>query len=342
MIAAVIYTCQPTATLVMNDNPYASPKAAAPDSALTYYQPITTKISLREYWRMSKGWGELILGVIFKFLRIRLPLSFAFADTRHFQRITPEQLSQRAREIIKPLADQALKLDLQYAFSYWLQTVGTIEGAAAAFLPKDGRCFLLIVYVRTWNNVTIDEKTVFAFVSCLTDGNVLATAGAKGDLDTPPHILGEALPGKSMRDVYERHVERLNVTTSQIVAANSAEQLDPLLRNYEEENFAFNVNRGVYAPVSDVEVARLQRLVLVTPDSPKPKPKKALQGVEMICWIALVVGLTLSMGDEPVNAAQAIFRFGALVVPLGGIAIIWLVRAVGRMRTTDNPQAPID
>ncbi len=316
----------------MNDNPYASPQATAPASLLTYYQPVTTKITLREYWRMSKGWGELILGVIFKFLRIRLPLSFAFADTGQFRRITPEEPTPRARDTTKPLADEALALDLNYAFSYWLETVGTIEGAAAAFLPNDGRCFLLIVYVRTWNNATVDEKAVFAFVSCLTDGNVIATGGSKQDLDSPPHIQGEALLKKSMCEVYERHIERMNDSASQIVLANNADQLEPLLREYEESNFAFNTNRGVYTAVSDAEVARLRRLVLVTSDGPKPKPKKALQGVEMICWIAMVVGLTLSLGDEPANAAQALFRFAALVIPLGGIAIIWFVRAIIRMQ----------
>lgn len=322
----------------MLENPYATPQAVTPESSLTYYQPMTTRISLREYWRMSKGWGEFVLGIVFKLLRIRLPLTFAFADTRNFRRITPEELSVRARERIKPMADEALALELQYAFSYWLQTVGTIEGAAAAFLPADGRSFLLVVYVRTWTNVTIDEKVAFAFVSLLSNGQAIVTARTKGDLDTPPHVIGEAMLGTTMRQVYERHVVRINEAPAQIIITESAEQLEPLLRDYEEQNFAFQIDRGVYSPVSDAEVARLQRLVLATPDSPQPKPKKAFQGLEMICWIALVAGLTLSLGDEPATVAQMMFRLGTLIVPLAGIAIIWLVRAVTRMQNANEQQ----
>ena len=285
---------------------------------------------------MSKGWGEFIVAVVFKCLRIRLPMSFAFADTGHFQTISPNQLSDRARQSIKPVADEALALDLDYAFSYWLQTVGTIEGAAAAFLAKDGRTFLLIVYVKNWTNVNVDEKLVYAFVSRLSNGNAIVTAGSKGDLDAPEHILGEAHPGKPMTEVFDRHLTRIGEANAQVIEAHSAEQLEPMLREYEEENFAFNIERGVYAPVSDGEVARLQRLSLSTSELPKAQPKKQLQGLEMICWIAMVAGLTLSLRDDPVNAGQMLFRLGMLIIPLGGIATIWLVRAVSRMQHQSN------
>lgn len=312
----------------MSQNPYEPPSYQAAFSSLTHYQPLTTKLNLREYRRISKNVLELIIGVCFKFLRIRMPMSFAFADTSHFHRIAPEQLSPRARENIKPVADDALALNLKYAFSYWLPTVGTIEGAAATFLSEDGRSVLLIIYARTWTQVTVDEKTVFAFMSRLADGNALVTSGAKGDLDAPSHILGESYPGDSMNKVFERHLSRLSDAGGSVLGIRDADELEHVLREYENENFEFNVNRGVYVPISDGELARLQRLAITTPDLPKPKPKKQFQGIEMFCWIGLVVSLFLFSGNQPANGAQAIFRVGTLLAGLGGITIIWLIRGV--------------
>jgi hypothetical protein len=312
----------------MSQNPYEAPRYHATRSSLTYYQPLSTKLNLREYRRISNGWFELLFGVGLKFLRIRIPMTFAIADSRHFQRIAPQDLSQRVREKIKPIADHALALNLKYAFSYCLPAVGTIEGAAAAFFSEDGRSVLLIAYARTWTKVAVDEKAVFAFLSRLSNGTSLVTSGAKGDLDAPPHIVGEAHPGTPMQEVFDRHLARLNDAGSAAVIVHDPDQLEQMLREHEEENFAFNIERGVYVPVSQGELARLQQLAFATPEIPRPKAKQQFQGIELICWIALVVTLFMFTRDQPANAAQAVFRLGILLAALAGIAIVWLIRGV--------------
>lgn len=317
----------------MSQNPYEAPRYQATLSSLTYYQPLSTRLNLREYRRISNGWFELLLGVCLKFLRIRIPVTFAIADSRHFQRITPHDLSERVREKIKPIADQALALNLKYAFSYWLPTVGTIEGAAAAFFSEDGRNVLLIAYARTWTKVAVDEKASFAFLSRLANGTALVTSGAKGDLDGPPHILGEAHPGRPMQEVFQRHLARLNDADSSAVTVHDPDQLEQMLREHEEENFAFNIERGVYVPVSQGELARLQQLAVATPEVPRPKAKQQFQRIEFICWIALVVSLFMFTRDQPVTTAQAVFRLGILLAALAGIVIIGLIRGVTWMQS---------
>ncbi|HUG67160.1 MAG TPA: hypothetical protein VMM76_05390 [Pirellulaceae bacterium] len=312
----------------MSQNPYEAPRYDATLSSVTYYQLVSTRLSLREYRRISKNWLELVLGVCLKFLRIRTPMMFALADPGQFHRIAPHDLSVRARENIKPMADQALALNLKYLFSYALPTVGTIEGAAATFLSEDGRSILLIAYARAWSGQTVDEKTAFAFVSRIENGNVIVTAGVKGDLDGPPHILSEAHPGNPMQVVFTRHVGRLSEAGSSIITVRGADQLEHLLREYEKENFAFNVERGVYVPVSNGEVARLKRLELATPDVPPPAANRQFQRIEMICWIGLAVSLFLFTQGEPANAAQAVFRLSILLAFGAGIAIVWLIRGV--------------
>jgi hypothetical protein len=259
-------------------------------------------------------------------------MSFAFADTGQFQRLAPENLSVRAREQLKPVADQALALNLRYAFSYWLPTVGTIEGAAATFLSEDGRSILLIIYARTWTQVMVDEKVAYAFVTRLANGNAIVTSGSKGDLDTPPNLLGESHPGMPMPELVARHSERLREVSSSVVPVHDVNQLEEILREYERENFAYNVNRGVYVPVSPSELARLQRLAVATPDAPKAKAKQRFQGIEMFCWITLAISLVMFGRNQPANAAQTIFRVSILLAAGSGIAIIWLLRGISWMQ----------
>jgi hypothetical protein len=59
-----------------------------------------------------------VRSVLAKLLYIRLPMPFAIADVRHFQRVSPGDLTVRANAKIKPVADQALALNLRYVFSY--------------------------------------------------------------------------------------------------------------------------------------------------------------------------------------------------------------------------------
>jgi hypothetical protein len=312
----------------MSQNPYEAPRYDTTLASPTYYQLLSTKLNLREYRRISKSWFELLIGVCLKFLRIRLPSTFAFADTGGFQRITPQQLSVRVRDKIKPIADQALALNLNYAFSYWLHTVGTVEGAAATFLSGDGRSFLLIAYVRNWTQAVVNEKASFAFVSQLANGTAIATSGDKGDLDPPPHILGESNPGMAMPELFQRHLTRLSSVASSVVTIHDSDELELLLRGYEQKHFAFNVERGVYVPVSNGEVARLQRLALATPDVPRLAANRQFHWIEMICWIGLAVSLFLFARGEPANAAQAVFRLSILLASGAGIAIVWLIRGV--------------
>jgi hypothetical protein len=311
----------------MHQNPYESPQTGEL-SPLTYYQVRTTKLSIREYRRISKNWLELTIGVWLKLLHFRVPMTFAFSDTDLFQKITPQSLSARACQNIKPVADEAMALSLNYAFSYSPRTVGTIESAAAAFYSEDGRSVLLIVYARAWTPVTVDEKTEFAFVTQLANSTVVATSGSKGNLDTPANILSELHPGKPMHEVFERHRTRLRESNAPVVGIHSSDQLEHMLRRYEQENFEFCVKRGIYVPISHAERERLQRLAVKTPDTPKVGQKPRLQGVEVCCWIVLAITLFMFTNDQPANRSQAVFRMGIVLIAGAGIASIWLFRFV--------------
>ena len=81
----------------MSQNPNESPRYDSIDDGsageLVYYCAFNTRLSVAECRRISKSSFEFVLAVGAKFLGIRLPLGFAFADASQFPRIAPQQLS---------------------------------------------------------------------------------------------------------------------------------------------------------------------------------------------------------------------------------------------------------
>ena len=107
----------------MNLNPYESPQPNGP-SGQEYYKLRTTRLNLRECRQISKNWYEMIVVFSLRILHVRIPMAFAHADTSLLQQISPGDISEQARGNIKPLADQALALDLNYEFSYAPPSIG--------------------------------------------------------------------------------------------------------------------------------------------------------------------------------------------------------------------------
>jgi hypothetical protein len=128
-------------------------------------------------------------------------------------------------------------------------------------------------------------------------------------------------------ELLARHQARLDQVKSALTPIRTLTELEQTIRHHEQEQFAFQIDRGVYQPISTRRIEQLQRLASsVAPPSSQPKQPAGLRWVEFICWIVLGVGL-LTFTQRPVgNQQQAIFRLIVLVAALGGITITWLLR----------------
>ena len=224
-----------------------------------------------------------------------------------------------------------------YTLSYSLPTIGTTELVTAIFVSDDNDSFLQIEYARTWTKIAAAEKTMFAFVSRLADGGFIVTHGGKGDLDVPPHILREVHTGKPMRQVFTRHMERLRGAGSRIVRMNDPNELELTVRDHEHAFVTYAIGRGVLTPVSHRDIERLQRAAVVTPQAPRFAVTLRFHGIEIICWITLLLVLTMFSQDQPANAPQSLLRTSVLFVAGLGIAIIWVFRcAMWMQRKADE------
>lgn len=152
----------------MTQNPYETPRYESPRyesegqvlPELTYYRAVTTKLTVCEFWNLSKNWPELIVGLTLKFLRVPLPTTHAIAEQQCFRRIDASQVSEPARQSLEPVVEEALALGMQYGFTYAFVTLGTIEAVAVALQSEDGCVLMSILYIRHWTALAVDERVL--------------------------------------------------------------------------------------------------------------------------------------------------------------------------------------
>jgi len=320
---------------IMSSNPYQSPSYESPQvpENPVYYEMNSTKLTLREYWRMSNGLLEFLIAAVIRILRLNVSFKLAFANTTYLQEISPEQVPDAARKPLRGIVEHAKGLGLTYEFAYVLPTVGNIEGVGAVMRNESRDTVMIIVFVRTWVNNVRQEKLRYGFVTQLNNGSVLVTSGAPRDLEAPENLLIESYPKREMQWVLKRHQERILQTTSPAVQFSHGEGLKAEIRSYEEKVFGHQIERGVYVPV---DLAKLERLhAQSTPPPTDSKPSMASHGLlDIVFIVMLILPAFLYLQQPEANIQQQIFRAALALIGIIGIGVLWITRLVRANRST--------
>ena len=319
----------------MTENPYETPRYESSGPVLpdvTYYRPVTNKLTVREFRNLSKNWAELTIGLAFKFLGLPLPTTHAIAENQLFLRLQPSDVSEPARQSLEPVVEEALALGMQYGFTYSFATVGTTETCAVALQSADGCVLMSIVYFRHWTALAVEERVRTAFASLPVDGRILVTAGHKPDLQRPPNYEVEYYPDKPLDEVLARHRARLEELKSALTPIQNLTDFEQALAEHEQEEFDFLVARGIYREVTPRQLERLRRMATsVTPPANGAKRHPVLSWISVGFWIVLLISL-FTLPDPAVNPARSMTRLFILIAALAGIGITWLLRSVSRDR----------
>ena len=111
-----------------------------------------------------------------------------------------------------------------------------------------------IAYARVVRGEEETLTTVFGFNTPLADGTYIMTSGYKRLLNKPDHFLTEYMPGSSPKEVFERHIERLETADALPKTIKTDDELERLVLNVENEDTEFNFDRGVYVRMSQEEI----------------------------------------------------------------------------------------
>lgn len=319
----------------MSLNPYQPPSYEAqqvPENPI-YYEMDSSKLTFREYWRMSTGLFEFFIAAVVRILRLHISFKLAFANTTCLQLISPDQVPDAARKPLRGIVDHAQGLGLGYEFTYVLPTVGNIQGVGAVMCNEARDTVMIIVFVRSWVNNVHQEKLRYGLVTQLENGTVLVTSGSPRDLEAPANLVIESYPKREMQWVLQRHQARLAGSNSPATEFGKSESLESAIRRYEAAVFNYQIERGVYIPV---DLAKLERMhAESTPPPTDSKPAVSSHGMLDIVFIVMVGLSVFFYWKEPhANIQQQIFRWSMAAIGVIGITVLWITRLIRANRSS--------
>lgn len=238
-------------------NPYAPPVKYVQSTLTEFITTRSTAITYGEYWHLSNNIVEYVFGIIFKTLRLKLPVNYAFG--RELIVVDPGTVSEGARASFSNWAAQALRCGLTHELCYTIDALGPMEGYAAIFADDSRTIFMSVVYAHTWAPATI-EMTRVSFGTLMNDQSFLVTARDKPQLKNPPNIIVQRQLNAELPELLAIHQQRVATYPSKPVRFHSTDELERFLREHERKNNDFHLERGVYqiAPTQLVERLRKQ------------------------------------------------------------------------------------
>jgi hypothetical protein len=224
-----------------------------------YYRLDARRMSVPEWWRIARTpWRFFVALIRQKLLRLPLLNQPALVRIEQLARIAPAALPAQVQAAFEERTAEFEALGFARQFFYRTQAVGPQGSYAAAFLHRDGRSLamsIVVVHKITprpphWAN---------AIASRLDDGRRLATTDVAKQFESPPGIEVHRLRRRPLAQLVAHHLERL-APLGDGVRTFTAADVEPYMVASIQRNFDFQVERGLYVPIPDAEVARMRAI----------------------------------------------------------------------------------
>ena len=217
------------------------------------------KMGFRELFRVAGSPGVGLFACFLKLFRLIGPDNDgygirAFGDT--LDRLDLDSLPRRVLRETEDFRARVERLGYVPGFAYSLETFGCQEAHGQVFRHRDMLSAVSVVYARCVRAANETETTTFGFNTMLVDDTYVMTSGNKRLLNKPSTFRCEFMPGRSPKEVYERHLERVEEIGERPRKIKSDDDLERLVLNCENEETDFNFERGVYVKMSrrDIEL----------------------------------------------------------------------------------------
>jgi hypothetical protein len=215
------------------------------------------KMGFRELFRVVGGGGTGVLACVLKLVRILGPDEGgfgirSFGDT--LERKDIDSATRRVRSATEGYRAKIEKLGFVPGFLYSIEPYGSQEGHALVFRHKDGTGGVAILYARCVRNDTETETTIFSYNTPLKDDTYVITTGNKRLMNKPSHFRSEYMPGASPKDVWERHLDRVESSGETPRRIKTDDDLERIALYCEKDETEFNLDRGVYVRMSRSEI----------------------------------------------------------------------------------------
>lgn len=235
----------------MDENPYASP--TSPDSPSTFYTTEITKLTMTELWRIASPnvVGFLVVAIA-KLSGSSMRNNAAFAkDGVRF--LDVEELPLEVQSGTRSIQKECRSLGFEDRHGYTLRSLGDTAGYVLEIANPDGTISGSIIYARSG-----DTETVFlAYASELSDGTTVSTSSGRKYIDQHPSQKEKHFVGASPSTLLQRHKEHLEENGFAYPLRRDDEELRESALKRERLGFEYNIERGVYVPLTALELAKL-------------------------------------------------------------------------------------
>jgi hypothetical protein len=225
------------------------------------FTPNPGKMGFVELYRVA---GSPFVGVVacgLKLFRILGPQRDGYGIRSlgdELERREIDDLPEHVLEATGGYRDKLDRLGFIPSFAYSLETYGAQEGHAIPHRHNTGVAAANVLYTRCVRGDNETMATTFAFNTPLADDTYIVTSGLKKQMSKPPHVLMKNMPGKSPKEVFERHIDRLEKAGALPLTIKTDDELAKLVLTYENEDTEFNFERGVYVKMTrdDIELGK--------------------------------------------------------------------------------------
>ncbi|HVK13515.1 MAG TPA: hypothetical protein VM597_32510 [Gemmataceae bacterium] len=227
----------------------------------TAFKVNPRKLGYFEMFRCARNPVEGLLGCA---LKIFLGPSddgygmLSFGD--ELDRRTVDDLPRRVQQATENYRAKVEKLGFVPGFVYSLESYGLQEAHGIVYRHKSGTAAVSIAFARNIHGPVETVTTVVGFNTPLDDDTYVMTSNNKRMLKKPPGWDCEYMPGAAPKDVFERHQERVERSGGTPRKVRSDDDLENLVLNCENEETAFNFQRGVYVKMTRADVKKGTRL----------------------------------------------------------------------------------
>lgn len=221
-----------------------------------WYRVDGQNLTYGEFWQMSPGALVFLMVAARKALGFTPRFNFSVAHPRLFRWLEADEVPPEVQRRWKRLAELA---ETEGFAPQLFSEIPCLESHRAcfgyAFLGDDAQTGLTIAYVRHQNQA----KTALMLASKLADGLYVSTINNYG-LKSLPDVESVLLNGADLIELLDRHRRRLArfEEAGRFAERIKPEELPRLIRERERTHFEFHVNRGVYVPMTEDEIAAAQ------------------------------------------------------------------------------------
>jgi hypothetical protein len=225
---------------------------------MKYYRTDSRKISLGEYWNISRG-GRFLFAALYKLLGIPLKLTEGIPE--------PQPLRDRLIEAgtIPPAIFSQLNSGIrdfqQLGFDqFWFYTLknSLTSGSSYGVLSLHSSHHTLgkIIYVSIKAHTTL----VLALMSELGDGTVFATSNKKQDFNQSPQYIAQRAPGAGAARLWELHQMKLEglSRTRPPKKFTDFDQVAAFDDRFLRLSYDDKIRRGIWVEMTEAEVAALR------------------------------------------------------------------------------------